>query len=262
MTSGPTIEPIDPVRYIANRSSGKQGHAIAAAAAAAGAEVVLVSGPVNLPDPPGISVVKVETAQQMLKAVEQASRRRRGIRRRRRRLARRTAEPQQDEEAAGQDADPGAEGKSRHPVRSRTESGRPQLVIGFAAETDNVFANAQAKLAKKGCDWILANDVSPATGIMGGDINTLHLITAPGQILAAAIERRRRAGLDWRESLPRSRRLKAVSNQTPIEVRIVRLPHARDLPLPQYQSALAAGLDLMAAVPADAPVEIRRAAAP
>ena len=182
VTSGPTNEPIDPVRYIANRSSGKQGHAIAAAAAAAGAEVVLVSGPVNLPDPPGLSVVKVETAQQMLKAVEQAL-------------------PADVAVFAAAVADWRAERPSDNKIKKQpgktptlalTEnpdilstiahrnSGRPRLVIGFAAETDNVIANAQAKLAKKGCDWILANDVSPSTGIMGGDVNTIHLITAAG----------------------------------------------------------------------------------
>jgi phosphopantothenoylcysteine decarboxylase/phosphopantothenate--cysteine ligase len=172
VTSGPTNEPIDPVRYIANRSSGKQGHAIAAAAA----------GPVNLPDPPGLSVVKIETAQQMLKAVEQAL-------------------PADVAVFAAAVADWRAERPSDNKIKKQpgktptlalTEnpdilstiahrnSGRPQLVIGFAAETDNVIANAQAKLAKKGCDWILANDVSPSTGIMGGDVNTIHLITASG----------------------------------------------------------------------------------
>jgi len=182
VTSGPTNEPIDPVRYIANRSSGKQGHAIAAAAAAAGADVVLVSGPVNLPDPPGLSVVKVETAQQMLEAVEQAL-------------------PADVAVFAAAVADWRAERPSdskikkqpgKTPTLALTENpdilstiahrnaGRPKLVIGFAAETDNVIANAQAKLAKKGCDWILANDVSPATGIMGGDNNTIHLVTASG----------------------------------------------------------------------------------
>jgi phosphopantothenoylcysteine decarboxylase/phosphopantothenate--cysteine ligase len=182
VTSGPTNEPIDPVRYIANRSSGKQGHAIAMAAAAAGADVVLVSGPVNLPDPPGLSIVKVETAQQMLKAVEQAL-------------------PADVAVFAAAVADWRAERPSdnkikkqpgKTPILALTENpdilstiahrnaGRPHLVIGFAAETDNVISNAKAKLAKKGCDWILANDVSPATGIMGGDVNTIHLITATG----------------------------------------------------------------------------------
>ncbi len=181
VTSGPTAEPIDPVRVIANRSSGKQGHAIAAAAAAAGADVVLVSGPVNLPDPPGLAVVRVETAQQMLAAVEKAL-------------------PVDAAVFAAAVAD----WRPRHASQSKIKkqgraptielvenpdilstiahrkSGRPRLVIGFAAETDHVVANAKAKLAKKDCDWILANDVSPATGIMGGDANTIHVVTAEG----------------------------------------------------------------------------------
>jgi phosphopantothenoylcysteine decarboxylase / phosphopantothenate---cysteine ligase len=182
VTSGPTIEPIDPVRYIANRSSGKQGHAIASAAAAAGADVVLVSGPVNIPDPPGLSVVKVETARQMLEAVEQALPADIAI------FAAAVADWRAEQPSGSKiKKQPG-----QTPTLALTEnpdilstiahrsSGRPRLVIGFAAETDNVIANAKAKLAKKGCDWILANDVSPETGIMGGDINTIHLVTAAG----------------------------------------------------------------------------------
>jgi phosphopantothenoylcysteine decarboxylase/phosphopantothenate--cysteine ligase len=183
ITSGPTHEPIDPVRYIANRSSGKQGHAIAAAAAAAGADVTLVSGPVNVPDPPGVRVIHVESARDMLAAVE-------------------TALPADVAIFAAAVADwrvanagtqkikkaPGA----RTPELSLTENpdilstvahrtkGRPKLVIGFAAETQNVAANAKAKLARKGCDWILANDVSPQTGIMGGDRNTVALVSKDG----------------------------------------------------------------------------------
>jgi phosphopantothenoylcysteine decarboxylase/phosphopantothenate--cysteine ligase len=182
VTSGPTHEPIDPVRYITNRSSGKQGHAIAAAAAAAGAEVVLVSGPVNVPDPAGVTIVKVETAREMFDAVEQAM-------------------PADCAVFAAAVADwrvatPGREKikkiKDRRPALSLVEnpdilatvahhrSKRPQLVIGFAAETENVVPNAKAKLARKGCDWIVANDVSPATGVMGGDINSVHLVGADG----------------------------------------------------------------------------------
>jgi phosphopantothenoylcysteine decarboxylase/phosphopantothenate--cysteine ligase len=182
VTSGPTNEPIDPVRYIANRSSGKQGHAIAAAAAAAGAEVVLVSGPVNLPDPPGVSVLKIETAQQMLKAVEQSLPADVAV------FAAAVADWRAERPSEGKiKKQPG-----QTPTLALTENpdilatiahrttGRPKLVIGFAAETDHVIANAKAKLGKKGCDWILANDVSPATGIMGGDVNTVHLISAAG----------------------------------------------------------------------------------
>ncbi len=182
VTSGPTSEPIDPVRFIANRSSGKQGHAIASAAAAAGADVVLVSGPVNLPDPPGLSVVKVETARQMLEAVEQALPADVAV------FAAAVADwrPERVSESKikkQQGRTPSLELVENPDILStiaHRKSGRPRLVIGFAAETDHVVANAKAKLAKKGCDWILANDVSPATGIMGGDDNTIHLVTAGG----------------------------------------------------------------------------------
>ena len=183
VTSGPTHEPIDPVRYIANRSSGKQGHAIAAAAARAGAEVTLVSGPVNVPDPPGVTVIKVESARQMLDAVQ-------------------TALPVDVAifAAAVADwrvADASAQKLKKKPGQATPElplvenpdilstiahrkTQRPQLVIGFAAETENVAANAKAKLARKGCDWILANDVSPQSGVMGGDSNTIQLVKSAG----------------------------------------------------------------------------------
>jgi phosphopantothenoylcysteine decarboxylase/phosphopantothenate--cysteine ligase len=182
VTSGPTVEPVDPVRFIANRSSGKQGHAIAAAAAAAGADVVLVSGPVNLADPPGVSVVRVETAQQMLAAVENA-------------LpvdvavfaaavadwrARSVSASKIKKQRGGPPALELIENPDILSTIAHRKSGRPKLVIGFAAETNDVLANAEAKLAKKGCDWILANDVSPATGIMGGDVNTVNLVTHDG----------------------------------------------------------------------------------
>ena len=180
VTSGPTHEPIDPVRYIANRSSGKQGHAIAAAAAAAGAEVILVSGPVNLPDPAGLSVIKIDTARQMFEAVEQSLPADVAI----------FAAAVADWRAENPSARKIKQEPDRTPRLALTEnpdilssiahrkSGRPRLVIGFAAETDEVVANARAKLARKGCDWIVANDVSPASGVMGGDINTVHLVTA------------------------------------------------------------------------------------
>jgi phosphopantothenoylcysteine decarboxylase/phosphopantothenate--cysteine ligase len=182
VTSGPTQEPIDPVRYIANRSSGKQGHAIAAAAAAAGAAVVLVSGPVNLPDPSGVAVVRVETAQQMFEAVEAALPTEAAI------FAAAVADWRSESESASKIKKQGG----RTPTLKLTEnpdilssvahrtSGRPRLVVGFAAETDDVVANAQAKRMKKGCDWIVANDVSAESGVMGGDINTVHLVTAGG----------------------------------------------------------------------------------
>jgi phosphopantothenoylcysteine decarboxylase/phosphopantothenate--cysteine ligase len=183
ITSGPTHEPIDPVRYIANRSSGKQGHAIAAAAAAAGADVTLVSGPVAIPDPPGVTIVHVESARDMLVAVEKALPADVAI----------FAAAVADWRVAHAGAQkikkaPGAKAPeltlTENPdilatIAHRTKS-RPALVIGFAAETQNVIANARAKLARKGCDWILANDVSPATGIMGGDRNTVSLVRKDG----------------------------------------------------------------------------------
>jgi phosphopantothenoylcysteine decarboxylase / phosphopantothenate---cysteine ligase len=179
VTSGPTSEPLDPVRVLANRSSGKQGHAIATAAAAAGADVVLISGPVNLPDPPGVSVVHIETARQMLDAVEKALPADIAV------FAAAVADwrPQQASQSKikKHGRPPTIELVENPDILStiaHRKSGRPPLVIGFAAETDNVIANAKAKLAKKACDWIIANDVSPATGIMGGDSNTVHLVTA------------------------------------------------------------------------------------
>jgi phosphopantothenoylcysteine decarboxylase / phosphopantothenate---cysteine ligase len=179
VTSGPTSEPLDPVRVLANRSSGKQGHAIAAGAAAAGADVTLVSGPVNLPNPPGVSVVHVETAREMLAAVEKALPADIAV------FAAAAADwrPQQASQSKmkKQGRPPTIELVENPDILAtiaHRKSGRPPLVVGFAAETDNVIANAKAKLARKGCDWIVANDVSPATGIMGGDSNTVHLVTA------------------------------------------------------------------------------------
>jgi phosphopantothenoylcysteine decarboxylase / phosphopantothenate---cysteine ligase len=183
VTSGPTHEPIDPVRYIANRSSGKQGHAIAGAAVRAGADVILVSGPVNLPDPPGVSVVHVESARDMLRAVENALPADIAV------FAAAVADwrvanagEQKIKKKAGQ-ATPELSLTENPDILSTVahrKSQRPKLVIGFAAETENVAANAKEKLARKGCDWILANDVSPQTGIMGGDSNTIQLVTAQG----------------------------------------------------------------------------------
>jgi phosphopantothenoylcysteine decarboxylase/phosphopantothenate--cysteine ligase len=181
VTSGPTHEPIDPVRYIANRSSGKQGHAIAAAAAAAGAEVILVRGPVNVPDPAGVTVVKVETAQEMLAAVEAALPADVAI------FAAavadwRAAEPNAQKIKKGGQAAPLAltENPDILAAVAQRKSRRPELVVGFAAETDNVLANAKDKLKAKGCDWVVANDVSSASGVLGGDRNTVHLVTASG----------------------------------------------------------------------------------
>jgi phosphopantothenoylcysteine decarboxylase / phosphopantothenate---cysteine ligase len=182
VTAGPTHEPIDPVRYIANRSSGKQGHAIAAAAAAAGAEVTLVSGPVNLPDPPGVRTVKVETAVEMLEAVEAALPADVGI------FAAAVADWRLAEPGAQKIKKRGKETPALALVENpdilatvaRRNAKRPKLVIGFAAETEKIVEHAREKLTRKGCDWIVANDVSPQTGIMGGDRNTVHLVTADG----------------------------------------------------------------------------------
>jgi len=177
ITAGPTHEPIDPVRYIANRSSGKQGYAIAAAAATAGAEVVLVSGPVNLPDPLGVKTIRVEAARDMLTAVEQALPADIAI------FAAAVAD-WRVANAGAQKIKKTAQGMPplemvENPdilaTIARRTSNRPPLVIGFAAETEHVADNAAAKLARKGCDWIVANDVSPATGIMGGDSNAVQI---------------------------------------------------------------------------------------
>jgi phosphopantothenoylcysteine decarboxylase / phosphopantothenate---cysteine ligase len=182
VTSGPTHEPIDPVRYIANRSSGKQGHAIAAAAAAAGADVTLVSGPVNVPDPPGVALVKVATAQDMLAAVTKALPADVAV----------FAAAVADWRPAKSHANKMKKGAGESPKLALTENPdilatvahdtrkRPRLVIGFAAETEHIIAHAKAKLTRKSCDWILANDVSAEGGAMGGDRNTVHLVTAQG----------------------------------------------------------------------------------
>src|SRR5476651_1074640 len=183
ITSGPTLEPIDPVRYIANRSSGKQGHAIAAAAARAGAAVTLISGPVNLPDPPGVTVVHVESARDMQQAAERALPADVAI------FAAAVADwrvanagEQKIKKKAGQTTPDLSlvENPDILATIAKRKTQRPRLVIGFAAETENIAANAKAKLTAKGCDWILANDVSPQTGIMGGDRNTIQLVTAQG----------------------------------------------------------------------------------
>jgi len=183
VTSGPTHEPIDPVRYIANRSSGRQGHAIATALAALGARVTLVSGPVTVPDPSGVTVLRVETAREMLDACKSAL-------------------PADVAVFAAAVADWRVENAS--PAKIKKQPGvvapaldlvpnpdilatiaapgprRPRLVIGFAAETNDILDNAQAKLARKNADWIVANDVSPATGIMGGQENAVHILSLSG----------------------------------------------------------------------------------
>src|SRR5215216_1368113 len=179
VTSGPTLEPIDPVRYIANRSSGRQGHAIAAAAAAAGAAVTLVSGPVGIPDPPGVATVHVESAREMLAAVENALPADIAV------FAAAVADWRTEAAAAEKIKKDGkrlpaldlVENPDILATVARLRSGRPPLVIGFAAETEKVIEHARAKLEKKGCDLIVANDVAPGTGVMGGTSNTVHLVT-------------------------------------------------------------------------------------
>jgi phosphopantothenoylcysteine decarboxylase/phosphopantothenate--cysteine ligase len=181
VTSGPTHEPIDPVRYIGNRSSGRQGHAIASAMAALGARVTLVTGPVTIPDPLGVATTHVETATEMLAAVEAAL-------------------PADIAVCAAAVADWRAANEVLHKIKKTGEAPpalqlienpdilrrlaapgplRPKLVIGFAAETQDLETNAAAKLARKGCDWIVANNVG-GTGVMGGADNQVTLITAHG----------------------------------------------------------------------------------
>ena len=182
VTSGPTHEPIDPVRYIANRSSGAQGTAIARALAALGAHVVFVTGPADVPPPDGVEVIRVETAKQMLEAVTQALPVDAGI------FAAAVADWRVDGASdrklkKSKDGLPTlsfAENPDILKTVSQMETGRPPLVVGFAAETNDVIENATAKRARKGCDWIVANDVSPSTGIMGGTENAVTLITAEG----------------------------------------------------------------------------------
>jgi len=182
ITSGPTHEPIDPVRYIANRSSGAQGTALANALSALGADVVFVAGPADVAPPSGVEVIAVQTAQQMLEAVQ-------------------TALPADVAIFAAAVADWRVEGASDRKLKktkdglptltfaenpdilahvSQLKTGRPALVVGFAAETNDVEANATAKLKRKGCDWIVANDVSPETGIMGGSENDVAIISQAG----------------------------------------------------------------------------------
>lgn len=180
VTSGPTVEAIDPVRFLANRSSGKQGHAIAGALADLGAAAILVSGPSQQPDPKGVKVIKVESAVQMLEACQQAL-------------------PVDIAVCAAAVSDWRVENEAQEKIKktgprktpilklvenpdilaslSQAGNKRPRLVVGFAAETENVIDNAKAKRLSKGCDWIVANDVSADTGTFAGDDNTVHLIT-------------------------------------------------------------------------------------
>ncbi|MCV6598315.1 MAG: bifunctional phosphopantothenoylcysteine decarboxylase/phosphopantothenate--cysteine ligase CoaBC [Mangrovicoccus sp.] len=180
VTSGPTHEPIDPVRYIANRSSGAQGAAIGAALAQLGARVSFVTGPASAPPPQGVDVIAVETAAQMLAAVEAAMPADAAVFAAAVADWRVISESRSKVKKAPGAAPPPLELAENPDILARIsqmEAGRPGLVVGFAAETDDVIAHATAKRARKGCDWILANDVSPETGIMGGVENAVTLIS-------------------------------------------------------------------------------------
>lgn len=182
VTSGPTHEPIDPVRYIANRSSGAQGTAIARALAVLGAEVVFVTGPADIPPPAGVEVRKVQTAAQMLAEVEAALPVDAAV------FAAAVADWRMAQASdskikktkGGLPVLEFAENPDILAQVAQMKAGRPGLVVGFAAETDDVIANATAKRARKGCDWIVANDVSPETGIMGGSENAVTVISDAG----------------------------------------------------------------------------------
>jgi phosphopantothenoylcysteine decarboxylase / phosphopantothenate---cysteine ligase len=183
VTSGPTHEPIDPVRYIANRSSGRQGHAIAAALADLGARVTLIAGPVSVPDPPGVTVRHVESAREMLDACQSALPADIAV------FAAAVADWRVEQSSSGKiKKQPGAAPPSLTLVPNpdilatiaAAGPNRPRLVVGFAAETNDLMENAQGKLKRKNADWIVANDVSPETGIMGGSENAVHIVSATG----------------------------------------------------------------------------------
>lgn len=182
VTSGPTHEPIDPVRYIANRSSGAQGTAIARALSALGAEVVFVTGPADVPPPEGVSVVRVESAREMLEAVEGALPADAAV------FAAAVADwrvasassSKMKKTKGGLPQLEFAENPDILATVAQMKEGRPGLVVGFAAETDDVIVNATAKRERKGCDWIVANDVRAETGIMGGTDNDVTLISKDG----------------------------------------------------------------------------------
>lgn len=182
ITAGPTREPIDPVRFISNHSSGRQGYALAEAAVAMGAHTVLVSGPVTIPVPPGAEVIPVETARDMLEACEDEMPCDIAI------FAAAVADWRIDQTAREKikkgNAGPPVLKLVENPDILRTiaqrDTNRPSIVVGFAAETEHLVEHAKDKLARKGCDLIVANDVSEGTGVFGGDSNTVHLVTRLG----------------------------------------------------------------------------------
>ena len=190
VTSGPTWESLDPVRYIANRSSGKQGHAIARALARQGARVTLVSGPVALADPEGVATVRVESAAEMLKACQRTLPADVAV------CAAAVADWRPARAARDKIKKSGqpprlalAENPDILKILARAGKRRPRLLIGFAAETGDLIANARKKLAAKGCDWILANDVSEGSGVFGGDVNQVTVVTAKGAEAWPAMEK-------------------------------------------------------------------------
>ncbi len=183
VTAGPTREPIDPVRYISNHSSGKQGYALAAKAQTLGAAVTLISGPVQIPAPPGVKLVQVETAREMMAAVSAAGKVDLAF------CAAAVADwrienPAKHKLKKEQSASPPQLHFAANPdiLQTLSEPGprRPAVVVGFAAETENVVENAKLKLKRKGCDLIVANDVSAGSGVFGGDNNLVHLVSASG----------------------------------------------------------------------------------
>ncbi|MEX1147877.1 MAG: bifunctional phosphopantothenoylcysteine decarboxylase/phosphopantothenate--cysteine ligase CoaBC [Sphingomonadales bacterium] len=182
VTAGPTIEAIDPVRYIANRSSGKQGYAVAAALANLGARVTLISGPVSVPVPPGVERVGVESARDMMAAARAALPADAAVCVAA--VADWRAEVTGDQKIKKAGGPPPALTLVENPdilaTLSALQENRPALVVGFAAETESLIEHARAKRARKGCDWIVANDVAAPEAVMGGDHNTVHLITEAG----------------------------------------------------------------------------------
>ncbi len=242
VTAGPTHEPIDPVRFLGNRSSGKQGFAVAAALAGLGARVTLVAGPVALATPPGVTRIDVETARQMAAAVDAALPADAAV------LVAAVADwgvaaTRRQAEEGRRPAGPDPDAQPRYPGRPRPRRDRPRLVVGFAAETRDTVANAVAKRTAKGADWIVANDVSG--DVMGGDANTVHLVTADG------VE-------DWppltkvevaRRLADRIAEMLRMTAEVAIAVEIMR--HAHGLDLPAYATAGAAGMDAVAAVDRD-----------
>ena len=239
MTSGPTREPIDPVRFIANHSSGKQGHAIAEALSRLGAETVLVSGPVTLPDPSGLSVVHIETARDMLKACEKALPVDVAV------CAAAVADwrvkDAKDQKMKKKGGKPPSLALVENPdilktLSTATGNRRPSLVVGFGAETEDLVKNATEKRKRKGCDWLLANDVSPESGTFGGDSNRLYLIhdggveNWPKMSKADAATRLAQRVADHFRDLPF--RGDRQGRMTVIKVEVKRLPHGAESAAP------------------------------